>query len=115
MSSILQEFKTFAIKGNAIDMAVGIILGASFNKVVNSIVNDLLMPPIGLLIGGVDFNDLQIVLRSAAETGAEAVAIRYGAFVNSLFEFVIVAFSAFVVVKIMNRLIAERDTKPEGS
>jgi len=109
MASIIEEFKTFAVKGNAMDMAVGIILGAAFNKVVNSIVNDLLMPPIGMLIGGVNFSNLEIVLKPAESAEVAAVAIRYGAFINNIIEFVIVAFSAFVVIKFMNRLIAKRE------
>lgn len=108
----LQEFREFAVKGNALDMAVGIIIGAAFNKIVNSIVNDVIMPPVGLLIGGVDFKYLQIVLKAAGKgpSGEDlpAVALRYGAFLNSVIEFLIVAFTVFVVVKVMNRLIALR-------
>ena len=104
---ILEEFKTFALKGNAIDMAVGIILGAAFTKVVNSIVNDLIMPPLGVLIGGVDFSDLVIPL-VATKGDAPEVAIRYGAFLTTLIEFLIVAWAIFVVVKVMNHLIAKR-------
>ncbi len=111
--SLLTEFREFALKGNVIDIAVGLIVGAAFNKVVQSVVNDLFMPPIGLAIGGVEFGDLQFVLRQARvdEAGAEipAVAIRYGQFVNVCIEFLIVAFSAFVVVKVMNRAIRKRE------
>jgi large conductance mechanosensitive channel len=110
--SFLQEFKEFAVKGNAVDMAVGIIIGAAFNKIVNSLVNDIFMPPLGFLIGGVEFRHLQIVIREAGvnEAGAAVpeVAIRYGAFINTLIEFVIVAFSVFVVVKVMNKVIKAR-------
>ena len=110
---ILQEFKQFAVKGNAMDMAVGIILGAAFNKVVTSIVQDMIMPPIGMLLGNVDFKNLQVVLKSAALDAAgntiPAVGIRYGAFLNTVIEFVIVAFSVFVIVKFMNRLIRKRE------
>lgn len=113
---IFQEFKKFAVKGNAMDMAVGIILGAAFNKVVNSIVQDLLMPPIGVLIGGVDFKNLQVVLKPAGVNSAGApvpeVALRYGAFINTAVEFLIVAFSVFVVVKFMNRLLRGREEPP---
>lgn len=101
----IQEFKQFAVQGNAIDLAVGVIIGAAFNKIVQSIVNDLLMPPIGLAIGGVNFRDLQIVLK-AAEGEATEVAIRYGQFINTVVEFMIIALSVFVVVKLMNKLIA---------
>ncbi len=108
----IQEFREFAIKGNAMDMAVGIILGAAFNKIVNSIVNDLIMPPVGMAIGGVDFKDLSFVLKDAATgpAGEEipAVAIRYGMFLNTVIEFLIVAFSVFVMVKVMNRILKFR-------
>lgn len=103
----VQEFTEFAVQGNAIDLAVGVIIGAAFNKIVQSIVNDLLMPPIGLAIGGVNFKDLQIVLKAAEGETAE-VAIRYGQFVNTVVEFMIIALSVFVVVKVMNKLIARK-------
>lgn len=112
--SFFKEFREFAIQGNALDMAVGIILGAAFNKIVNSLVTDILMPPIGMLIGGVDFKNLQVVLKPAAVSGATtlpAVAIRYGQFLNSLIEFAIVALSAFVVIRFMNRLIRARSVE----
>jgi len=109
----LQEFREFAMKGNVVDMAVGIILGASFNKIVNSMVNDMLMPPIGMALGEVEFRDLQIVLKPAGvnEAGVEvtAVAMRYGLFINTLIEFLIVAMSVFVVVKVMNRVLRNRN------
>ena len=113
MPGFLQEFRDFAVKGNAIDMAVGIVVGTAFNKVVNSIVSDLLMPPIGLLIGGVNFKDLKLVIQSpvAAAEGVAArpeVAVAYGSFIDTCIQFVIIAFSAFMVVKAMNRIIAAR-------
>lgn len=111
MAKILEEFKQFAVKGNAVDMAVGIILGAAFTKVVNSIVNDLIMPPLGLIIGGVDFSNLELVLKPAAGEAA-AVSIRYGLFVTNVIEFLIVAWAVFVVVKIMNKIIAARPAPP---
>ncbi len=111
----IQEFRDFAVKGNALDMAVGIILGAAFNKIVTSLVNDIIMPPLGILIGGVDFKNLQVVMRDARvnEAGAEvaAVAIRYGLFINTVIEFLIVAFSVFMVVKVMNRVIRKREAQ----
>lgn len=107
---IIEEFKAFAIKGNAVDMAVGIILGAAFTKVVNSIVNDLIMPPLGYIIGGVDFSDLTLPL-AAAQGDAPEVAIRYGAFITNVIEFLIVAWAVFLVVKVMNHLIAKRGVK----
>ncbi len=111
--SLVTEFREFALKGNVVDMAVGIIIGVAFNNVVNSMVNDILMPPIGWAIGGVEFKDLELVLRSASVGPAgeqiAAVAIRYGAFINAVIQFLIIAFSAFVVVKLMNRLIRRRE------
>jgi large conductance mechanosensitive channel len=118
----VQEFKEFAVKGNAMDMAVGIIIGAAFNKIVQSIVNDLIMPPLGLVMGKVDFKDLSVVLQKAASAqtdpdgkvitpAATEVAIRYGQFINVIIEFVIVAFSVFVMVKFMNRLIRKREAQ----
>ena len=114
--SFVQEFKEFAVKGNVLDMAVGIIIGVSFNKIVTSLVNDIIMPPIGMLLGGVEFKDLMIVLREVrmGPGGEELpmVAIRYGVFINTMIEFVIVAFSVFVVVKAMNRVIKARQVQP---
>ncbi|QKT03472.1 large-conductance mechanosensitive channel protein MscL [Ectothiorhodospiraceae bacterium 2226] len=109
---MLQEFKEFAVKGNAIDMAVGIVLGIAFQKVVDSLVNDVIMPPIGYLIGGVEFKDLQVVLVRTLEPGTAEVtevAVRYGAFINTIIEFLIIAFTLFVVVKWMNRMIRRRE------
>ena len=113
---IVKEFKEFAVKGNAMDMAVGLILGAAFNKIVTSIVQDMIMPPLGMLLGKVDFKNLQVVLKDAVVDAAgketlPAVAIRYGAFVNTIVEFFIVAVSVFVMVKFMNRLIRVREKK----
>jgi len=110
---LLQEFKEFAVKGNAIDMAVGIVVGAAFNKIISSLVNDVIMPPIGLLLGGVDFKNLEVVLKKAtvSATGEPllpAVALRYGLFINTLIDFLIVAFTIFVVIKAVNRLVRVR-------
>lgn len=101
--SIVTEFKEFAVKGNAIDMAVGIVIGAGFGKIVNSLVSDVIMPPIGLLLGGVDFKNLKITLK-AATIDAPAVTLNYGQFVNTLIDFIIIAFSIFLVVKGINSL-----------
>lgn len=105
---IIQEFKEFAIKGNMVDMAVGIIIGAAFGKIVTSLVNDLLMPPIGLLIGGVDFTDLKIILKGAIvdPTGKSisAVSVNYGSFIQITLDFMIVAFVIFMMIKAMNRM-----------
>lgn len=109
---LFQEFKEFAVKGNVIDMAVGIVIGMAFNAIVTSLVNDIIMPPIGYLLGGAEFKHLQWVLRPAGvdDTGATIpeVAIRYGQFINVILQFFIIAFSAFIVIKIMNRIIRAR-------
>ena len=101
--SLLQEFKAFALRGNVIDMAIGIIIGAAFGKVVSSFVSNIVMPPLGLLIGGVDFSELAVVLK-AAQDGAAAVTIGYGVFIQTLVDFLIIAAAIFVAVKIMNNL-----------
>lgn len=109
--SMLQEFKTFAMKGNVVDMAVGIIIGAAFGKIVSSVVNDVIMPPIGLLVGGVNFTDLTIVLKAAmGET--PAVTINYGNFIQLVFDFVIVAFAIFMMIKFMNNLQKKKEEVP---
>ena len=94
---LLKEFKEFAVKGSAIDMAVGIVIGAAFGKIVSSLVNDIIMPPVGLLLGKVDFSVLAIHLN-------EKTAIKYGVFLNNILDFVIVAFAIFLVIRQMNRL-----------
>ena len=108
------EFKKFAMRGNVVDMAVGIIIGGAFGKIVSSFVSDVLMPPIGLMLGGVDFSNLMVVLKEATED-TEVVAIKYGAFVNQVLDFVIIAFAIFMVVKAMNSLKKEEEpAKPAG-
>lgn len=101
--SIIKEFREFAVKGDAIDMAVGIVIGAAFGKIVTSLVNDVIMPPIGMLLGGVDFKNLKAILK-AATADAPAVTLNYGQFINTVIDFVIVAFSIFLVVKGLNSL-----------
>ncbi len=101
--SLMKEFKEFAVKGNAVDMAVGIIIGAAFGKIVSSLVNDVIMPPIGILIGGVDFKNLKLILKAATIDKPE-VTLNYGLFINNLLDFVIVAFAIFLVVKGLNSL-----------
>ncbi|MDY0053884.1 MAG: large-conductance mechanosensitive channel protein MscL [Bacteroidales bacterium] len=98
---IIQEFKAFAMRGNVIDMAVGIIIGGAFGKIVSSIVNDIIMPPIGLLVGGVNFSDLKFVMKDAVGD-IPAVTLNYGNFLQVLFDFLIIAFSIFMVIKVMN-------------
>jgi large conductance mechanosensitive channel len=108
---MLQEFKKFAIKGNIMDMAVGIIIGVAFGKIVSSFVADIIMPPIGILLGGVDFSNLVITLKQATETIA-AVTINYGVFINTVIDFIIIAFAIFIVVKQINRLKKKEEEKP---
>jgi large conductance mechanosensitive channel len=109
--SIVSEFKAFAVKGNVIDMAVGIIIGVAFGKIVSSFVGDVIMPPIGLLIGGVDFTDLALTLK-AAEGDLPAVILSYGKFIQTLLDFLILAFAIFMAVKVINRLKREEAVAP---
>ncbi|MCC7202734.1 MAG: large-conductance mechanosensitive channel protein MscL [Nitrospirae bacterium] len=99
----IQEFKSFAVKGNVVDMAVGIIIGAAFGKIVASLVEDVIMPPVGLIVGGVDFTDLTIIMK-AASGGAPAVTFKYGKFIQTVVDFTIVAFAIFLLVKAINAL-----------
>lgn len=105
--SIIKEFREFALRGNVVDMAVGIIIGAAFGKIVSSMVNDVLMPPLGYLIGGVDFSDKQVILKDAvaAAPGLKehpAVILKYGVFINEMINFAIVAFAVFMLIKMIN-------------
>ncbi|WP_372679064.1 large-conductance mechanosensitive channel protein MscL [Desulfosarcina sp.] len=111
--SMIQEFKTFAMKGNVVDMAVGIIVGGAFGKIVSSFVADVIMPPIGILIGGVDFSNLAIVIKEAAGDVA-AVTINYGAFVQTVIDFTIIAFAIFMAIKAMNSLKRKKEETPEA-
>ncbi len=106
--SMIKEFKSFAMRGNVVDMAVGIIIGAAFGKIVTSLVSDVIMPPIGLLLGGVDFSGIMFTIKEAAN-GAPAVAMRWGVFINTIVDFVIVAFVIFLVVKAMNTVIKKEE------
>lgn len=108
---MLQEFKAFAMRGNVVDMAVGIIIGGAFGKIVSSFVGDVIMPPIGLLLGGVDFSDLALTLK-AAEEGQPAVMLKYGMFINTVIDFIIIAFAIFMVIKAMNTLKKKEEVKP---
>ena len=110
--SLGKEFRDFAMRGNVVDMAVGIIIGGAFGKIVSSFVNDVLMPPIGLLIGGVDFGDLAITLKEAAGD-TPAVMLKYGAFLQTTIDFLIIAFAIFVAIKAMNSLRRREEAKPE--
>jgi len=102
---MLKEFQKFIMRGNVIDLAVGIIIGTAFTAIVNSLVNDIIMPPVGFAIGGVDFSSLQIVLQEAT-ADTEAVAIRYGVFINALIQFLIIAFVVFMLVRTVNNFMA---------
>lgn len=99
---LFDEFKKFAFKGNVIDMAVGVVIGNVFGKIVTSLVNDIIMPPVGVLIGGVDFSDLKVVLKEAVGDTA-AVTLNYGNFIQTIIDFLIVAFSIFICVKVINK------------
>lgn len=108
---LMDEFKTFALKGNVADMAVGIIIGAAFGKIVSSLVNDVVMPPIGLLVGGVNFTDLSFMMKEAVGD-APAVTLNYGSFLQVVLDFVIVAFAIFMMVKGMNALKKKEEALP---
>ena len=110
---MLDEFKAFALKGNVADMAVGIIIGLAFGKIVASIVADIIMPPIGLLIGGVNFTDLKVILKAATEANP-AVTWNYGNFLQVTFDFLIVAFVVFMLVKAINATKKKEEAKPEA-
>jgi large conductance mechanosensitive channel len=119
---MLKEFREFAMRGNVVDMAVGIIIGAAFGKIVDSLVRDVIMPPIGLLLGKVDFSNLFFVLKDGTSPGpyltveaaqkAGAVTFNYGIFINSIISFVIVAFAVFLLIRVINRLRRQEEAKP---
>ena len=109
---LMKEFKEFAVKGNVVDMAVGIIIGAAFGKIVSSFVNDVIMPPIGVLIGGVDFSDLAVTIKQAAGE-LPAVVVAYGKFIQTVIDFAIIAFAIFVAVKAMNALKRKEEEAPK--
>jgi large conductance mechanosensitive channel len=118
MNQLLEEFKKFAMRGSVVDLAVGVVIGAAFTAIVNSLVNDVVMPPIGLLLGGIDFSNFFLTLKGgshptldAAKT-AGAVTINYGLFLNAIIKFVIVAFAIFMVVKQINRLKQMEEAAP---
>lgn len=106
--SFIQDFKAFALKGNVVDMAVGVIIGGAFGKIVTSVVNNIIMPPIGVLTGGVDFTDLKLVIKEA-EGEAEAVTLNYGAFIQDVVDFLIIAFCIFLIVKGISALNRKKE------
>jgi len=109
--SFFKEFKSFAMRGNVVDMAVGIVIGAAFGKIVSSFVTDVLMPAIGMLLGGVDFSNLVITLKDASGD-VPAVAVKYGIFINMVIDFIIIAFAIFLVVLAMNKLQKTKEEAP---
>jgi large conductance mechanosensitive channel len=114
--SVLKEFRDFAMRGNVVDLAVGVIIGGAFGKIVSSVVTDIIMPPIGLAVGGVDFKDLKFVLKDGsvdeAGTAIAEVAIGYGNFIQTVFDFTIVAFCIFMLIKVMNNLKKKDEAAP---
>ncbi|MCM1068182.1 MAG: large-conductance mechanosensitive channel protein MscL [Muribaculaceae bacterium] len=116
MKKFLNEFKDFAMKGNVVDMAVGVIIGAAFGKIVTSLVNDIIMPAVGMLTGGVNFSDHKWVIQKAVQSGEEIVtpevAITWGAFVQTVFDFIIIAFCIFVAIKFINKLHRKEEAAP---
>ena len=110
--SFFSEFKTFAMRGNVVDMATGIVIGAAFGKIVSSLVEGIIMPPIGWLIGGIDFSAIKTVVKAAGPDGKGEVAIQWGAFLNTVISFVIIAFAIFLVIKLMNRVVRKEEAAP---
>lgn len=108
---MLKEFKAFAMRGNVVDMAVGIIIGTAFGKIVTSLVNDIIMPPIGVLLGRVDFSKYQFILQAATEQH-DAVTLNYGLFINTVVNFIIVAFAVFILISQINKLHKKAEAKP---
>ena len=108
---MLKEFKEFAMKGNVVDLAVAVVIGGAFGKIVTSFVNDVIMPPIGLLLGGADFSNLKVVMKAATEE-AEAVTLNYGSFINTLMDFIIVALAIFMVIKGLNSMKKKKEEAP---
>jgi large conductance mechanosensitive channel len=115
---IVEEFKAFALRGNVIDLAVGIIIGAAFGKIISSLVSDILMPPFGLVIGGINFTDIKIIMKDAIKDPAtgkvlkEAVAFKIGNFIQTVIDFTIIAFSIFMIVKGMNKMSKDKPAEP---
>lgn len=112
--SFLKEFREFAMKGNVIDLAVGVIIGAAFGKIVSSLVADIIMPPLGLLIGGIDFKQFHLVLREAHDN-IPAVTMNYGVFIQNVFDFLIIAIAIFIAIKLINKLRREKEEAPAAA
>ena len=109
--SFISDFKSFAMRGNVVDMAVGVIMGGAFGKIVSSLVSDVIMPPIGVLLGGVDFSDLAVTVKHAAE-GSAAVTINYGTFVQTIIDFMIISLAIFSMIRMMNKLRTQKEEAP---
>ncbi|MCU6667873.1 large-conductance mechanosensitive channel protein MscL [Enterobacteriaceae bacterium H4N4] len=112
--SVIKEFREFAMRGNVVDLAVGVIIGAAFGKIVSSLVADIIMPPLGLLIGGIDFKQFAVTLR-AAQGDIPPVVMHYGVFIQNVFDFVIVAFAIFMAIKLINRLNRKKKEEPAAA
>ncbi len=120
--SFFKEFKQFAMRGNVVDMAVGIIIGAAFGKIVSSLVNDVIMPPIGMLLGGINFNEFKVIISDAVPATVDAagnvvpevaaVTLNYGTFIQVVIDFIIIAFAIFLMIKAMNRMQRKEEAKP---
>jgi large conductance mechanosensitive channel len=110
--SIASEFRAFAMRGNVVDMATGIVIGAAFGKIVSSLVEGIIMPPVGLLIGGIDFSSIKTVIKAAGADGKGEVAIMWGTFFNTIISFAIIAFAIFIVIKLMNRVVKKEEAAP---
>lgn len=111
--SILKEFREFAMRGNVVDLAVGVIIGAAFGKIVSSLVADIIMPPLGLLIGGIDFKQFALTLHDA-QGDVPAVVMHYGVFIQNVFDFIIVAFAIFLAIKVINKLKRNQEEEPKA-
>jgi large conductance mechanosensitive channel len=109
---ILKEFQQFAIKGNVIDLAIGVIIGGAFGKIITSLVNDIIMPPLGVITGGIDFSQKTLVLKQATETAGQ-ITLNYGAFLNNIIDFLIVAWAIFFAIKQINKLKKKEETKED--
>ena len=115
--SMLQEFKEFALKGNVVDMAVGVVIGGAFGKIVSSLVKDIIMPAVGKITGGLDFSDMKLVIQQASGEGKDAVkeiAINYGTFINTAIDFIIIAAAIFLAVKVMNSMKKKEEEAPKA-
>ncbi|MFI4969034.1 MAG: large-conductance mechanosensitive channel protein MscL [Lysobacterales bacterium] len=110
--SLATDFKAFVLRGNVVDLAVGVVIGAAFGKIVSSLVDQIIMPPIGMLIGGVDFSSYKWILKAAGADGKGEVALQYGAFFNTMIQFLIIAAAIFVVVQIVNRMVKKAEAAP---